>query len=306
MNRRSFLKLAAAGAFAASPVLKLAHAQDAAPDASAFLHPTLASSNREPVGLRLVCLFDNSVSMDEVEFEIQSKAMAEAVGSEDFRDAIFYPGGPQSIAICFADLNQKLWVPWMDVRKGDDHKLPRLAEEILKVTLRPIGPTYLGRAIKHSGVLLENCPWKGKRNVVDLITDGTEREWLHLGEPANNEMTASIVHELAVKHEATVNALITTGDRWAPNIVEWTPKYYVTQPGYTKADGTALDAGFVKIVSAGIDDTNTKESLIRFEGAMQMAFRRKLVLEVGLVELEDLRRHVGLQRGVNTLLSPRL
>jgi hypothetical protein len=238
--------------------------------------------------------------MDSVEFEVQSRAMADAVGSEDFRDAIFYPGGPQSLAICFADLNNKLCVPWFDIRKGDDHKLPKLAEEILQFSLTPIGPTYLGRAYRHAGILLENCPWKARRNVVDMITDGIEREWLGLGEPANNEMTAKIVHELAVKHEATVNALITTGDKWAPNIVEWTPKYYVTQPGYVRADGTALDAGFVKIVSAGIDDKNTKESLIRFEGAMRMAFRRKLVLEVGMVELEDLRRLASVGQNLNT------
>lgn len=293
MNRRSFLKLAASGAFMGPSVFNLASAQqNAAAERVSFRHPTLASQSSEPVGLRLVCIFDNSVSMDPVEFEIQSLAMAEAVGSEDFRDAIFYPaGGPQSVAICFTDLHNVLNIPWIDIRKGDDYKLPLLAEEILKFKLSsPRGPTYLARAYKYAGILLENCPWQGRRNVVDMVTDGTEREWLALGEPKNSENTAQVVHELAVKHEATVNALITTGDKYAPLILELTPKYYITQPGYTRADGTALDAGFFKVVSAGIDDKNTKESLIRFDGAMKLAFRRKLILETGMVELDDLRR----------------
>lgn len=314
MNRRTFLKAALGGA-AQLGVTGL-YAQEAATPAaranqfeipihegqnpSAFIHPSLASSSREKVGLRLINIFDNSISMDAVEFKIQLEAMADAVGSQDFRDAVFFPGGPQSIAICFADLGNNsfrqrhimLRVPWMDIRRGENYKFDLLASSILSIN-RTTGPTYLARSLEMASILLNHCPWQGERNVVDLITDGTEREWLFQGDFVNQGKVAEQVDNLARRHEATVNALITPGDRYAPRIEDFAPEYYVTKPGYTRSDGSPLAAGFVKVVSYALDGGLGAQSLVQYDAAMRMAFRRKLILETAQISLNDLRRQMG-------------
>lgn len=314
MNRRTFLKAALGGA-AQLGVTGLYAQQNTAAGArtnqfeipvhteqspSSLIHPSLASPSREKVGLRLVNIFDNSISMDSVEFRIQLEAMADAVASQDFRDAVFFPGGPQSIAICFADLGNNsfrqrhimLRVPWMDIRRGENYKFDLLASSILAIR-RTTGPTYLARSLEMASVLLEHCPWPGDRNVVDLITDGTEREWLFQGDFINQGKVAEQVDHLARRHEATVNALITPGDRYAPRIEDFAPEYYVTKPGYTRSDGSPLQAGFVKVVSYALDGGAGEQSLVQYEGALQMAFRRKLILETAQISLDDLRRRMG-------------
>lgn len=290
MDRRLFLK-ASAGAlgtmFAATTGRVFAQQTEYVVPPVRFVHPTLASNNPAQVGVRLVCLYDVSGSIDSTEHDIQLEVMAEAIGSEDFRNAIFYQGGPQSLAICVADFGStaEMRIGWIDIRKGDDDKLKLLAHEIRQLKRREVGSTNHATALEYSIQCLDKCPWRGKRSIVDMLTDGENNEG---GDSAQRMDIARDM--LAKKHEATINALITLdGDA---NLEQWARKNLVTESKYIKADGTYLDPGFVKVVATQQTDQG---ALVKYHDAMKMAFRRKLILEVAQLELEDLHAMTGKQ-----------
>ncbi|MGZ9096854.1 MAG: DUF1194 domain-containing protein [Micavibrio sp.] len=282
MDRRTFLK-GAAGGLGTLFALKsgLAFAQETSGSTpTGFIHPTLASNSSEKVGARLVCLYDISGSVDNTEHDVQIEVMAEAIGSDDFRNAIFYTGGPQSIALCVADFGTTaaMRVPWVDIRKGDDDKLKLIAHEIRKLARRETGSTHHATALEYSITALDNCPWAGKRTIVDFLTDGENNEGF-----GSEERMLLARETLAKKHEATINALITLDQD--PGLEDWARKNLITESRYIKADGTYLDPGFVKIVATQQTDQG---AIVKYRDAMKMAFRRKLILEVAQLELEDL------------------
>jgi len=293
MNRRMFLKSAAAGVatiFAAKAGISPALAEDfkyyddvppLKPEY--FIHDTLASNSTDDVGLRLVCTFDTSGSIDAVEFEYQLQAMANAIASEDFRNAVFYTGGPQSIAICVAEFSDlaSLRVPWIDIRKGDEDKFAFLADEITMIDRQRAGGTDHASALKQSMACLKNCPWEGKRNVIDIITDGRNYSWDSLEDARTKAST---------EYEATINALITL-DKGESDLDKWAQEELVTKPGFFKKDGTILDPGFVKVVATQ-QSSQSEGALVEYHEAMELAFRRKLILEVAGIELEQLRETV--------------
>lgn len=294
MDRRLFLKGAAGslGAlFLAKSGLLLAqeNSGNAAPAISKYMHPTLASNSAEKVGVRLVCLYDVSGSINTTEHDVQLEVMADAIESEDFRNALFYIGGPQSMAICVADFGSMadMRIGWMDVRPGEDDKLKLLAHEIRKLKRREVGSTNHAAALEQAVAAFDHCPWQGKRSIVDILTDGEN----NAGGDSAARMTLSR-KTLAEKHEATINALITLDSD--PNLENWARDNLITESRYMKADGSYLDPGFVKIVATQQTD---KGAIVKYQDAMKMAFRRKLILEVAQLELEDLHDIVKTQAG---------
>lgn len=285
MDRRAFIKASAGGlatCFGGRAVGDPPHARSAIIPAT-YVHPTLASSATQDVGMRLVCLYDISGSITNEEHRFQLQAMAEAVTSTDFHDAIFYTGGPQSIAICFANFgsNVALQIPWVDIRKGDDHKYKALADQILSLDRREALGTYQAVALNFSRLCLKNCPWGSTRNVVDLMTDGTDNEGM--GNP--EEKLKEVIGSLANEEHATINVLLTT-DPTDPNLEGWARANLVTPPSFMKPSGVPLDSGFIKIVATQRTDNN---ALVEYQRAMTIGFRRKLILEVAGLELDDLR-----------------
>lgn len=240
-----------------------------------FTHETLTSVSKEDVGTRLVCLFDVSASIDATEYEVQLESMAAAIGSQDFQDAIFFKGGPESVAICVVDFGDTagLRIGWVDIRKGDEAKLKLLANEIRHLTRRESGNTNHGSAMEVALACLENCPWKAKRSIVDLITDGK-----HNSGPEPQPFIKKLTAE-----GATVNALITLDNE--ADIEEWMRKNILTPPGVRKADGTPLEPGFVKVVATQKSATNPG-AIVEYRKAMELAFRRKLILEVAGLDIE--------------------
>ncbi len=302
LSRRNFLKVAVGGVVAAKfGVLGVEEAMaqmgggqhyeppfvPAATTAADFIHPTMASANTSPVGLRLVCMFDISGSIDNTEYEVQRAAMRDAIASEDFRNAIFYRGGPQSIAICVSDFgsNADLRIPWLDIRQGEGNKLLLLANEINALNRRETGMTHQVRAMNFAGTCLNFCPWQGRRSVVDIITDGKENEFS--GTTGENMLHAAR-ERLALDQGATVNALITvdpsSSDR---DLEEWAWQHLATPATYVRPDGGLLEPGFVKVVAFERFE-QAQRSLVEYHRAMELAFRRKLILEVAGVELEEL------------------
>lgn len=300
MTRRKFLKFFGVAAGGAVLMPKDALGQMGGPpgqyqpahvsitDPAQFIHPTLASSSREEVGVRLVSMFDVSGSIDKAEYEVQIDAMADTIASDDFRDAIFFQGGPQSIAICFADFGtySDLRIPWVDIRKGDEAKIKLLAEEVrnLKTKRRESGSTHQVTALNYSDLCLTNCPWQAKRSVVDLLTDGQNNG-------GGGEVELRLARDLLAENGATVNALVTVSDNANGDGLEaWARTNLATPPGSKRADGTPLDAGFVKVVAYESTE-ESRSAIVEYNQAMELAFRRKLILEVAGVELEELRQY---------------
>lgn len=286
MNRRGLLRALSGAVFL--PFAGKPSAEEAAPPPAAiFRHPSLASTSGDPVGMRLVCVFDVSGSVNTAEHDIQLQAMAEAIGSEDFANAIFFPGGPQSIAISVIDFgsNAELRIPWVDVRKGQVQKLQKLAAEVRGLTRRESGSTNQLGALQLSMLSLSKCPWESHRNVVDVITDDSG--------DGSEELIREAVHQLAVNHDATVNALMTIDPAYPhKNLEKWAADNLATKPVYFRRDGSFLDPGFVKVV-AYEQTKDSVSSIVEYHDAMKLAFRRKVVLEVANMELEDLRRHMA-------------
>jgi uncharacterized protein YegL len=274
MNRRDFLKASAAGLLI-PPVL---HGSFANALQEEYVHPRLASGSTADVGASIVCLFDVSGSIDKTEYEVQLEAMAKAIGSEDFRNAIFYRGGPQSVALCVVAFSNytKIEIPWVDIREGTEEKLVIFANEIRDLQRYASGGTNQTNAMKKAKEMVENRPWNTKRSMVDLITDGKD----------DGGGVREQILSLAYQHDTTVNALITF-DNDIRNFEEYANEKLVTPPGIKKSDGMMLDPGFVKIVATQ-QSAKTPGEIVKYHKAMELAFRRKIVLEVAGLELEEL------------------
>jgi hypothetical protein len=288
MNRRDFLR-AAMGSAAGLLVAKYVQAspQEYAATASnpvptTYIHPKLASNRTAPVGARIVCLYDISGSINEVEHDIQLEVMAETIASEDFKNAIFYPGGPQSIAICVADFGDtgSVRVPWIDIAAGEEDKLKLLAHEIRGLKRREFGSTNHIAGMKIATECMANCPWQSKRSIVDILTDGEHNSG---GPPAEIILLRD---QLAIQHEATINALITL-DSNTFELEKWAKEHLITPARFLKRNGALLDPGFVKIVATQQTDAG---ALVKYNDAMKIAFRRKLILEVAGIELDELHK----------------
>lgn len=309
MNRRAFLKaaacglgsvaaikagmaVAATGDGAASSQMQAQYNQAATGAGNRFIHSTLASNNPDPVGVRLILWFDVSSSIDENEYHAQLDAMASAIRSKDFQDALSFSYGPQSIALCVADFgtNVELRIPWLDVRPGENDKLRALAAEITGLERRENGMTSHVSALHHSLDCFQNCPWEAQRSIVDIMTDGKNNNG------GSADAVKAFVKKLATDHEATVNALVTV-PYTQKDLKEWSTKNLVTPGGFIKKDGSALDRGFVKIVAVQ-DRGNT---LNKMGDAMRIAFRQKLILEVADLEIEELRQQVASERRAGPL-----
>lgn len=263
-----------------------------------WVHPSMASSTVDDVNLRLICVVDASSSVDYEEWRVQLEVMADALASNDFHDAIFSPAGVGSVALCVVDFGSgaELRIPWMDIRKGEEYKLPLLAEEVRNLLRRESGSTYHTRALVKSMECFDHCVWQGDRNVVDIITDGK----------TTGGGAAPLVHKMAVDYRATVNALITLVPTM-PDLEEWAKKKLVTQDIYNTEE-FMLDPGFVKVVATQ-QSTKNPGAIVKYKDAMKVAFRRKLILETTRYDLDDFRKiNYAMKQNTNrrTLLFPHL
>jgi len=238
-----------------------------------FIHPRLASSNPQDVGVRIVVSFDSSGSIDYSEHRMQLEVLADAIESDDIYDAIFSPGGTESIAICVTDFGSgsELRIPWLDIRKGDGYKLKLLGNEIRALLRRESGMTSHTMALQKAQECLENCPWRGKRSLVDILTDGTHNSGGTMNDLHN------LVDNLAINHNATVNAFITVA---TPDLEAWSWKNLVTQDKY---NSETIDPGFVKVIATQVS-TKTPGAIVEYKDSMKLAFRRQLILETARLQ----------------------
>jgi hypothetical protein len=291
MDRREFLSVTGRMAIlsALGPLFHKASAQGLYLPVP-YKHPTLGSDSTEPVGKRIINYLDISGSRDDEEYKLDKETLAETIESADFKNAIFYPGGPQSVALAFADFGSlsELRIGWLDVRKGQEYKLIQVAKEIRELPRRESGGTSQVAALTNAALCLDNCPWQAKRSIVDLFTDGAQNT------NGSNSDVKNNVEMLARNQKATINALITLDEA---DFEKWVKDYLLTPPGFFSSDGSPLEPGFCKIVatqrSSSNDPGNTggqTHTVVEYHKAVQLAYRRKLILETAGIELEDLRK----------------
>jgi hypothetical protein len=246
------------------------------------VHPTLASSSLKPVGARMVLLFDVSYSVDDLELQAQTEAMSEAIGSEDFKNAIFYPGGPGSIAICVAEFHDeaKLRIGWVDVRKGEEYKLKQLAKEVADLERVDGGSTSQVYALRLARKLLKEAPWEGESNKVCLITDGKENVYHKNRE--DSELLHEEVSELAEKYGATVNAFITE-TRSESDLKEWSEENLITKDKHLREKDNPVDPGFVMVVATQ-NSAKNPGAMVKYINAMRLALRSTIIKVISCLE----------------------
>ena len=254
--------------------------------ATSYVHPTLYTGSTADVGLAIVCAIDisGSVSSDTGEFQSQVQSLANAIASDDFRESIFYPGGPESVALCVIDFesNSKLQIPWVDFRENDRHKFLQFAEEVMNIRRRSNGGTDQSSAMENAAYCYSNMPFGADNKALNIMTDGT-----------GNATTAQQWNRiLAQEHEATVYALTTnTGSTW---LNEWCEDNLITPSNrYTKRNGRPLSGGFVHEVA-----TERQTQITRAEGGnmaayndqVLLAFRRQVILQTASLDIIDPRQ----------------
>lgn len=253
-----------------------------------YKHPTLASNSKEKVGVALVLLIDVSGSIDSADYQAQVESMAEALESDDFRDAIMLHGSPGSIALCVADFGTqvRLRVPWVDIRKGDDQKLKTLAKAVRNLPRRESGSTNQADVIDFSRIAIQNCPWESDRRVVDLITDGQH----NTGGDAVTTLKESR-DRLEKEAGATLNALIIMDNTFGADQEGWSKKNLRTQEDIEDAKGNIIKEGFVLIVATD-QSPDQPGALIRYFKEMTRAFKTKLRMETSYVDPETIQRQL--------------
>lgn len=250
-----------------------------------YTHPELYSGSTANVGLAVVCAIDisGSVSSQTGEYQAQLQSLANAIASDDFRESIFYPGGPESIALCVVDFdtNSKLQIPWVDFRENDRFKFLKFAEEVLSIKRRSNGGTDQSAALENAAYCYENMPFKAENKAVNVMTDGT----------GQNIMTRQWNKVLAKEYEATVYALTTnTG---SPALNRWADNYLITPSNtYIKRDGRPLSGGFVHEVATEQQTQSNKAGagMAAYNDEVLLAFRRQIILQTASLDIIDPRQ----------------
>lgn len=273
-------------------------------DPAAFVHPTLATGPySEDVGARLLCVFDASGSVSDAEYAVQLRATASAVASQDFRDAVFFRGGPDSIALAFMSFGTTcdIEIPWADIRRGEDHKLQEISNEVLSLGRRETGSTHHTKALFYANLCFQNCPWQGDRSIVDFMTDGKDNDSLQ----PHEELIRGAVRQLGIDHRATVNSLITVDPSSSDaDLEDWANQNLVTPPGIVSAAGQYVTPGFNQVVAFERSE-ESERAIVLYERTMQTAFKEKLIREVAGISQEDyqIRRFMQEQTG-GSLFAP--
>ena len=253
------------------------------PHAGEYRHQYLASDSTAPVGMAIVFAIDisGSISSPSGEYNSQIEALGEAIASDDFRQSIFMPGGPGSIAIAVVDYDDrsKLLIPWVDLRQDDPTKFIQLGIEIQSLERRSNGGTEHSAALENAAINFEQLPWESDRNAVNIMTDGTSYS---AGQLSNWRRA------LAEEYNATIYALVTEGNNSA-TLNPWAEDYLVTPSNtYTGSNGRPLPGGFVHTVATerGTQTLGNSPGTGPFKNEVRKALRRQIILQTASLDLD--------------------
>ena len=167
-----------------------------------FSSPAIATPHCK---LALVLALDVSGSVDQNEYRLQTRGLAQAFRSEEIIAAIRFPGNRAIAATVLqwsGDPHQLQVIPWTLL--GDDAAIHAFADKIDTVerAFKPYS-TAIGNALTVSAALFQSNPFTCDRQVIDVSGDGPNNE----GEdvvPARNRVVSSGI---------TVNGLAILGPR---------------------------------------------------------------------------------------------
>lgn len=305
-NRRNYLLGAVAAAFTAVSAFNVAaqggpggaydytsayNSSRVIPHIGEYKHQELATDSTAPVGMAIVLAIDisGSISSDSGEYHSQIEALAETIASDDFRQSIFMPGGPGSIAISVVDYDDrsKLLIPWVDFRRDDPTKFIQLGIEIQSLERRSNGGTEHSAALENAAINFEQLPWESQRNAVNIMTDGTSSTY-----NITKWRTA-----LAEEYNATIYALVTEGNNSA-TLNPWAENYLITPPNTFIGDnGRPLPGGFVHTVATerGTQTMNNSPGTGPFKNEVRKAIRRQIIIQTASLDLDNITRFASLE-----------
>jgi hypothetical protein len=170
-----------------------------------------------PVDVALVLVVDASGSIDDGEFLLQKRGIAEAVQHPRVLAAI--AGNPlQRLAIAYVEWGTpggaRTVVGWMIVE--DDASAAAFGQAVLGAPRSSQSYNAIGDGIVHATALLALCPCEATRGVIDISGDNPDNRSL---------VPAPFARDQAVAAGHTVNALAITdgsllGSRGKPVLVE--------------------------------------------------------------------------------------
>jgi len=258
-------------------------------DQSLIRHPTLASDSQEPVGVQLVLALDSSESMEPKEFEISLRATADALNSEQVRNAIKYKSGENSVALAVIsfDVFAMLRVPWVDIR-GDEindkpfdtenlekssfsrDKLDRLADEIRALPRISSGGTSIDQALALGFSQFQKCAWPAiERKVLNVFGDGNS-------DTGKIQIQKKKLEQIGV----TINGLAIVNED--PDLDQFYQTYLVTSGDTDKSgDGIYSQRGRVWVAAQNMPlDNGTDVELTAYYGSVVEAITKNISTEV--------------------------
>jgi hypothetical protein len=183
MRRRTLL--AAAGAAAALPGIRPAHAEDA-------------------IDVALVMAVDVSRSIDEDEARLQREGYRVAV-SDPVVVAAIRGGMIGAVGIAYVEWAgieyQRTVIPWRRIASAADAEA--WAVELAVAPRSSLSWTSISGAIRHSRQVMAECPWEATRKVIDVSGDGVNNS----GPPADQQRDAAVAEGI------TINGLPIINDR---------------------------------------------------------------------------------------------
>jgi len=252
MDRRRFLKGMLASGFAA--VTGGLSLNKAFAGTSFSGKHALASNSAEEVGLCLNIMYDTSGSVTNAAYDVQIEGIARTIESDDFRNAIFFHGGPESIALLITefDTNSRTRVPWVDIRRDEEYKFQILADEIRNLKRLSSSSTHQVKALVFCANEMDHCPWQAERKAIAFMTDGKENgSGFFPG--TREERVEAAIDMLARDHEISVSSLSILHP-WFPDLDKWCEKHFYTRPGYMNSNGRPLDSGLSALVASSLDN----------------------------------------------------
>lgn len=219
----------------------------------------LAQAELARVDVALVLTVDASGSIDTEEFQLQKEGIAQAVAAPEVLSAI-QSGRNGRIAIAYVEWGApggaQTVVDWMMV--GSDAEAAAFGDAVLAAPRSLQSYNAIGDAIDHAVRLLDSCPCRPTRRIIDVSGDNPDNR---------SHVPAPLARDAAVAAGVTINALAILQDgRTGPEGRPWLVETYER----------TIIGGFAAFATAA----NTRADFAR-------ALREKMVLEISEVEQPD-------------------
>lgn len=214
--------------------------------------PASAQDAGDRVDVALVLTVDASGSIDSEEFQLQKEGIAQAVAAPEVLSAI-QSGRNRRIAIAYVEWGApggaQTVVDWMFV--GGQDEAASFGAAVLAAPRSVQSYNAIGDAIDHAVRLLDSCPCRPTRRIIDVSGDNPDNR---------SNVPAPLARDAAVSSGVTINALAILQDgRLGPEGRPWLVEAYER----------TIIGGFAAFAIAA----NTRADFAR-------ALREKMVLEI--------------------------